>query len=257
MRFKYLFEILRSRRIFWFCAVTFFSCALPPSSLAQAVSASEDGLYTSDQAVQGKKLYASRCAVCHGADLEGTTAPPLAGPRFEKNWISTTTLDDLFFLMRTTMPLSMARSLSAEQHAAIFAYILEQNGYPAGSKPVQPDTPQLKTMRVQSRTANPHAGGGPAPVVIPGDPKNLPPEPPPSFIPGDAKSLPTSGGPTQEQLNAATRSGRDWLYHTHDYSGARYAPLNQIDSANAKRLQVVCAFQVGEIANFQTGPIVY
>jgi alcohol dehydrogenase (cytochrome c) len=44
---------------------------------------------------------------------------------------------------------------------------------------------------------------------------------------------------------------------THDYSGARYAPLAQIDSSNAKRLQVACAFQVGELANFQTGPIVY
>jgi hypothetical protein len=53
MRFKYFFEILRSRRIFWFCAVTFFFCALSQSSLAQAVSASDDGLYTSDQAGQG------------------------------------------------------------------------------------------------------------------------------------------------------------------------------------------------------------
>jgi alcohol dehydrogenase (cytochrome c) len=226
-------------------------------SWGQAPAGSEQGLYTSEQAAQGKKVYATRCAACHGAYLEGVTAPPLAGPNFEKNWISTTTMDDLFFLMRTTMPLSMAKSLSAEQHAAVFAYVLQQNGYPAGDKPVQPDTPQLKTMRVLTRVANTHGGGGPAPVVVFGDPKNLSAEPPPAFIPGDAKSVPASGGPTQEQLNAAARSGHDWLYHTHDYSGARYAPLNQIDSTNAKRLQVACAFQVGEIANFQTGPIVY
>jgi len=257
MRLKYLCESSCSPRIFWFCAVAIFSCALPSLSSAQAGAAPEVGLYTSAQADQGKKLYATRCAACHGAYLEGVTAPPLAGQNFEKNWISTATMDDLFFLMRTTMPLSMAKTLSAEQHAAVFAYVLQQNGYPAGDKPVQPDTPRLKTMRVLSRIASPRASGGPAPVIIPGDPKNLPPEPPPSFILGDAKSLPTSGGPTQEQLSAATRSGRDWLYHTHDYSGARYAPLNQIDSANAKRLQVACAFQVGELGNFQTGPIVY
>jgi alcohol dehydrogenase (cytochrome c) len=166
-------------------------------------------------------------------------------------------MDDLFFLMRTTMPLSMAKSLSNEQHAAVFAYILQQNGYPPGDKPVQPDTPHLKTMRVLTRVVNTHAGGGTAPVIIPGDPKNLSAEPPPSFIPGDTKNVPTGGGPTQEELGAAARSGRDWLYHTHDYSGARYAPLAQIDSSNAKRLQVACAFQVGELANFQTGPIVY
>jgi hypothetical protein len=41
--------------------------------------------------------------------------------------------------MRTTMPLSTAKSLSAEQHAAVFAYLLRQNGYPAGNEPVQPD----------------------------------------------------------------------------------------------------------------------
>jgi alcohol dehydrogenase (cytochrome c) len=257
MRSGHFCENSCSRRIFWFCAVAFIGCALPSLSLAQAGAAPEAGLYTSEQATQGKKLYSTRCATCHGADLEGVTAPPLAGPNFEKNWISTTTLDDLFFLMRTTMPLSMAKSLSIEQHAAVFAYVLQQNGYPAGNKPVQPDTPQLKIMRVLTRTANTHGGGGPAPLIIPGDPKNLPPDPPPSFIPGDSKSIPACGGPTQEQLNVAARSGRDWLYHTHDYSGARYVPLNQIDSSNAKRLQAVCAFQVGEIANFQTGPIVY
>jgi mono/diheme cytochrome c family protein len=171
MRSKSIFAKLWSRIIFCICAASLFCCALPPLSLAQAVSASEDGLYTSDQAAQGKKLYATRCAVCHGADLEGVTAPPLAGPQLEKNWLSTTTMDDLFFLMRTTMPLSMAKSLSAEQHPAVFAYLLQQNGYPAGNKPVRPDTPQLKNMRVLSRTANPHASGGPAPLVIPGDPR--------------------------------------------------------------------------------------
>src|SRR6266849_2643684 len=171
-----------SRRSFWFCAVVFFSCGVPVSSFAQAQSGPESGLYTSDQAEQGKKLYASRCSACHGADLQGQTAPPLAGPRFEKNWISTTTLDDLFFLMRTTMPLGMARSLSAEQHAAIFAYILQQNGYPAGYKPFQLDTPQLKTMGVLSRTAHPRAGTRAAPGAASADPKNLPLDAPPSFI---------------------------------------------------------------------------
>jgi len=58
----------------------------------QAPSAPEEGVYTSAQAEQGKKLYATRCAACHGADLGGQSAPPLAGPQFERSWISTTTL---------------------------------------------------------------------------------------------------------------------------------------------------------------------
>ncbi len=145
MKSEDLFKNSYSRSFIRFWAVAFISFALPSLCWAQGGAAPEAGLYTSAQAEQGKKLYATRCAACHGADLGGLTAPPLVGPRFEKNWISTTTMDDLFFLMRTTMPLSMAKSLSAEQHAAIFAYVLEQNGYPAGDKPVQPDTPQLKT----------------------------------------------------------------------------------------------------------------
>jgi alcohol dehydrogenase (cytochrome c) len=257
LRSEYLCHSLCSRAIFWCSAIAFFSYALPALTFAQAGSGAETGVYTSDQAEQGKKLYDSHCGACHGANLEGLTAPPLTGPGFEENWISTTTLDDLFFLMRTTMPRGMAKSLSAEQHADIFAYVLQQNGYPAGNKPVQPDTPQLKTMRVFSRPANSRGRAEVASGTDSSDPKNLPPARPPSFIPGDPKSAPPTGGPTQEQLNAAALSGRDWLYHTHDYSGSRYAPLNQIDSANAKRLQVVCAFQVGETTNFQTGPIVY
>jgi alcohol dehydrogenase (cytochrome c) len=257
MSFRDRFGSARLRALFLICAVSTVFSVVPGMCFGQTAGGAEEGLYTPAQAEQGKKLYATRCAACHGAYLEGMTAPPLAGPNFEKNWISTTTLDDLFFLMRTTMPLSMAKSLSPDQHAAVFAYVLQQNGYPAGAKPVLPDTPQLKTMRVLTRAANPHQSGGPAAVVIFGDPKNLAAEPPPSFIAGEPKSIPTASGPSQEQLNMAARSGQDWLYHTHDYSGARYAPLNQIDSTNAKRLQVACAFQVGEIGNFQTGPIVY
>ena len=207
MRSNPVLENLFSRRIFWCCALAVFLCARPAMSWAQASAGGEDGLYTSGQAEQGKRLYGSRCAACHGAALEGLTAPALAGPRFEKHWISTTTLDDLFFLMRTTMPQGMAQSLSAEQHAVIFAYILQQNGYPAGTKPVQLDTPQLKTTGVLSRTVQSRRGA--APSANTSDPKNFPSEPPPSFIPGDAKSLPTSGGPTQEQLNAAVGSGQD------------------------------------------------
>jgi hypothetical protein len=100
MKSEYLFGNTSLLRISWFCSVTFFSCVLTSSSLAQATSSPEDGLYTSVQAEQGKKLYATRRAACHGADLGGQSAPPLAGPQFERSWISTTTLDDLFYLIR-------------------------------------------------------------------------------------------------------------------------------------------------------------
>lgn len=79
----------------------------------------------------------------------------------------------------------------------------------------------------------------------------------PLRITGKPESVPQGGGPTQDELNRAAGSTRDWLYHTHDYAGARYARLSQIHAGNAAKLQVACAFQLGEISNFQTGPIVY
>jgi len=237
----------------WIVVVPVFAFSQTPSETAQKVS---PGLYTAGQANAGKKLYASYCAACHGEDLRGPTAPALAGPKFVESWTApnqaatpgavpnrgwSATLDDLLFVIQTTMPLGNVKSVSADEQVAILAYILQENGYPAGGTPLRADSPQLKTTRVQSQTSNPTATAARAPV----------------FIPGEAKNIPVGLGPTQAELNGALHSTGDWLYHTHDYSGSRFASLGQIDSSNAKQLQAVCAFQVGEVSNFQTGPIVY
>ena len=57
-------------------------------------------------------------------------------------------------------------------------------------------------------------------------------------------------------MNAAAQS-TDWLFHTHDYAGTRFSPLQEINTTTAARLAPACIFQVGERDNFQTGPIVY
>ena len=43
------------------------------------------------------------------------------------------TLDDLFFVLRTTMPPNGSSSVSVSDRAAVFAFILKRNGYPGGS----------------------------------------------------------------------------------------------------------------------------
>src|SRR5258708_33816797 len=46
-----------------------------------------DGVFTADQAAQGKALFEARCAMCHGSELTGVEmSPPLAGARFRGNW---------------------------------------------------------------------------------------------------------------------------------------------------------------------------
>jgi len=51
-------------------------------AVAMGQGTKELPLFTEQQAVQGKKLYATKCAVCHGETLQGGAAGPLAGPAF-------------------------------------------------------------------------------------------------------------------------------------------------------------------------------
>lgn len=220
-------------------AAALLLCIASHPMLAAAPQSGRTALYTGEQAVQGRELYASSCAGCHGNDLRGASiAPPLAGPGFAATWSPESSVDDLFFIMRSTMPPAASGSLSPQQYVLILAYILQQNGYPAGRVPLGPDSLSMKQTRLRSKDLE--APVGPAPTFIPGNPKTLP-----------------GGGPTQDELNAAIHSERDWLYHTHDYSGSRFAAADQINASNVGQLRVVCAFQMGELSNFQSGPIVY
>ena len=91
-----------------------------------------DGVYTREQAERGEKLYADRCARCHGDALQGVeSAPALVGPAFYANWDGET-LDALFERMRTSMPQDRPGRSRAPENADILAYMLRAGGYPAG-----------------------------------------------------------------------------------------------------------------------------
>jgi alcohol dehydrogenase (cytochrome c) len=232
---------LVSAAITWACAA-----ALIP------VHAATVRLYTAGQAAQGRALYAAKCAACHGEALQGASAGALTGPSFQAAWTGTQSgfngswaslqpsVDDLDFIIRTTMPKGTAGQLAAEDYTALLAYVLQQNGYPAGPTPLRPDAARLRQMPL--RFGNALATRTP---------------PPPARIAGEPGTAPTGAGPSQQELNGAALSTRNWLYHTHDYSGSRYVALDQVDRSNVGRLQLVCAYQIGDEGNFQTGPIVY
>jgi alcohol dehydrogenase (cytochrome c) len=198
-------------------------------------------LFTDAQATSGEALYRQSCAGCHGATLTGGIAPPLTGPAFEASWSHPlVTLADIFFIARTTMPPRLSGSLSTQDHAAVFAYILKTNGFPSGAA-----TLTAASERLESEHLRPDPGVRAARRPTP-----------PAFIPGAPGVAPAASGPDQATLTASVRS-TDWLFHTHDYSGTRFSPLQEINTTTAARLAPVCMFQVGERDNFQTGPIVY
>ena len=206
-----------------------------------ATAGSQPRLFSELQATSGKTIHERACAACHGAALLDGTAPRLAGPAFQASWGDPrVTLDDLFFIIRTTMPPRASSSLSPQDHAAVFAYILKTNGYPSGPSPLTATSVELRTEHLQVSVAPT------APVQAP----------PPAFVSGAAGAVPATTGPTQATLTAAVQS-TDWLFHTHDYAGTRHTPLDQINTTTAGQLRPACVFQVGEQGSFQTGPVVH
>ena len=161
-----------------------------------------------------RRCTGSRAPSCHGATLTGGTAPALTGPAFEASWGNPrVTLADIFFIARTTMPPRASSSLTPQDHAAVFAYILKANGFPSGAS----------ALTAASETA------GGARAFAPDGARAPERAAPPAFIAGAPGAAPAATGPDQATLNGAAQS-TDWLFHTHDYAGTRFSPLQEINT---------------------------
>jgi alcohol dehydrogenase (cytochrome c) len=199
--------------------------------------------FTRAQSEQGSTLYTRHCAECHGAQLTSGSASPLAGPQFQARWAQPTrTLDDLFYVMRTSMPFGAGGTLTTDEYLALLAYMLERNGHEPSERSLVADRVTLAAARI----AAPRAAAAAAPFTFPN----------PVYLVGARGATPTASEPTQAELRAGSPDGRIWLTVTRDYAGTRYSPLKQITTANVSRLRVACSFQVGEAPSFQTNPVV-
>ena len=98
------------------------------------------GVYTSAQADKGKALFSENCAKCHGGTLDGNDEiPPLKGSHFMADWESQT-VAELIQRVHGTMPMDNPGKLNTESSTAVVAYLLQQNGMPAGSAPISEGT---------------------------------------------------------------------------------------------------------------------
>ncbi len=106
------------------------------------------GVFTADQAAQGKALFEAKCAMCHGTELGGAEmAPALAGAAFLGNWAGQSA-GDLFTRIHTTMPANDPGSLSNAEAAQALAYILSYNQFPAGTTPLPSDDAALSQIMI-------------------------------------------------------------------------------------------------------------
>jgi polar amino acid transport system substrate-binding protein len=90
------------------------------------------GYYTAAQATSGAKLYGDNCSRCHGAKLEGVSAPALKG----SGMAGSQSIADIYGFVSQQMPAGAPGSLSPTVYASIMAFILKENGHPAGDKPL-------------------------------------------------------------------------------------------------------------------------
>ena len=122
------------------------AAAVPVAAFAQGA---KPALYTEAQANAGATVYAQTCAACHGSQLEGVAAPALKGPPFgDMANAQSLTVDTLLDVIANTMPQSDPGSLKPEDYAAVTAYILQQNGYPASSAPLAKNAAGLKETKI-------------------------------------------------------------------------------------------------------------
>jgi mono/diheme cytochrome c family protein len=109
------------------------------------------GVFTPDQAAQGKTVYEAKCVTCHGAEMTGgEMAPALVGQMFVSNW-SGQSLGDLFARIHTTMPANDPGSLSNAEVAQVLAYILSFNQVPAGAAPLPSDEAALGQIAITEK----------------------------------------------------------------------------------------------------------
>jgi polar amino acid transport system substrate-binding protein len=104
-------------------------------------------LYTAAQAEKGKAAFSENCALCHGETLEGRAGPALKGKHFAPN-SGKYKVGDIFTIVSKNMPATQPGSLTHDTYVEIMAYLLQQNGYPAGDKALSFDEAKDSTVPV-------------------------------------------------------------------------------------------------------------
>ena len=132
-----------------------FTSSLFSALLAQQPPPIWSGVYTAAQAERGRAVVETHCGECHQEDLSGGEGPALIGPTFMVKW-EMQSVERLFHKIRDTMPEVGSTDVTDSEKLDTVAYILQQNGFPAGAAELT-DTPgALAALRMTPR-------GGPSP----------------------------------------------------------------------------------------------
>jgi mono/diheme cytochrome c family protein len=115
---------------------------------ARHEGSTRNGVYTAEQAQQGKAIYQNRCGMCHGNSLDGLGQnSPLKGSAFLNNWTGQT-MADLFMKTIVMMPATNPGTLTPKETAEVIAYMLSVNKFPAGKVELPSDPQSLEMIHI-------------------------------------------------------------------------------------------------------------
>jgi mono/diheme cytochrome c family protein len=101
------------------------------------------GVYTAAQATKGQELFAGRCQSCHSPTTH-------TGPNFFANWAEGRPLWGLVSFVRTEMPYDSPGTLTNEEYSQVVAYLLKQNGLPAGNEELPTADAALQAIKFEA-----------------------------------------------------------------------------------------------------------
>lgn len=131
----------------WAAALALSAGAPVHGSAVQATTNS--GIYTKAQADGAKAQYQKICADCHAFTVAAKKKPTdltLGDEPFFKTW-SGRPLVELITVIHLTMPNDGSAVVSEQEALDLAAYVLQQNGFPAGSKPLTKETAKAVVER--------------------------------------------------------------------------------------------------------------
>jgi mono/diheme cytochrome c family protein len=146
-------------RVTWAALLAVFTVSFFTSVVAQDPPRIWNGVYTSAQAERGATVFQSHCSECHHEDLSGGEGPALVGNSFMVKW-EMSSVERLFHKIRDTMPEVGSGNVTDAQKLDVVAFILQQNGYPAGTTELTDVQSALAAIRMVPRggVAPPRSG---------------------------------------------------------------------------------------------------
>jgi cytochrome c5 len=135
------FRILTGGSLVAWAAALAFSAGAPAHDSA-AQKTTNDGIYTRAQADGAKKQFDKICADCHAFTVAAKKKPKdltLGDEPFFETWTGRP-VTDLVNVITLTMPNDGSAVVSEAEAVDLVAYMLQQNGFPAGSSPLTKET---------------------------------------------------------------------------------------------------------------------